>query len=105
VLFAGRVRRTPSCAEILPRSRHVPKSRRGHSRGLARIEVEHAAEPLTPLDPSIRARGSRRALDHLVPQALVIPLGVVVLQVFGHASSHMRLAQRHDPIKALASDR
>jgi hypothetical protein len=43
------------------------------------IEVEHAAQPLTSLDPIIRVRGTRRALDQVVREALMVPLEPVVL--------------------------
>ena len=48
-----------------------------HSRRPA-VEVEQSAEPFASLDPTVRVRRDRRALDQRVPEALMVPFEPVV---------------------------
>jgi len=59
-------------------ARAVPKSRRARSRSGSRVEVEQAAEPFPPQDRSVRVRWRGGTGNELVPNALMVPLEVVV---------------------------
>src|SRR6202140_2839280 len=81
---------TPSCA----------KSRPIGLRGLAVVELEHAAEPRTACD---RACADRRCLgrNELVAQTLVRPLLMIMLDECSYGSPEVPFTQWHDPVQAL----
>jgi len=49
-----------------------------HSRRMGVIEVEKSPESLAPRDPAVRVGRTRRTIDQLVPELLVVPLEPVV---------------------------
>jgi hypothetical protein len=63
------------------------------------VVIQQAAEPDTPTDSALDS--SRPAtLDQPIPQPLMIPLAMIVLDEFRHDSSEMALAERQHPIEA-----
>jgi hypothetical protein len=86
------------------RSRRVPKWIELHSRRLTVIEVEQPAEPMAPLNPTVRVCGLG-AGDQVVPASLMTPFQVVMPHVFRDRSPQMPFPQRQDSIEVLAPDR
>jgi hypothetical protein len=74
------------------------------SGGRSLIEIQQSPEPLASADaPFDRWRGVRGEGDH-VAQALVVTLGVVVLDKLVDHSAQVMLAERDDVSQALLSD-
>src|SRR5712692_6998539 len=69
-------------------------------RGLAVIELEHAAEPRTARDRACADRRGR-GCDELVAQTLVRPLLMIVLDKRSDGRPEVPFAERHDPLQAL----
>src|SRR6516164_6750913 len=69
-------------------------------RGLAVVELEHAAEPRTARD---RTCADRRGLgrNELVAQTLVRPLLIIMLDKRSYGSPEVPFAEWHDPLRAL----
>jgi hypothetical protein len=78
--------------------------RRGFMRPFAR-EVEQATEPFTAADTAVEGCREARWKRDCVPQALVVALGVVVLDKFADGAAQMTLAERNDVPEALLPDR
>jgi len=74
------------------------------SSGDSLVVVQQSAKALTPADPSL-ASTQRASVDEPVPEPLMIPLAMVVLDVFGDRAPEMALAERDDPIEAFLLDR
>jgi hypothetical protein len=81
-----------------------PIARLSHRSRCAVVIVKKAAETRTPTDATDRA-GSGGGLDQCVGQALMIPLAVIMRDVFGDCLSEVALADRDDSTEALFLDR
>ncbi len=68
------------------------------------VVVQQPAKALTPTDPSL-ASTQRATVDEPVPEPLMIPLAMVVLDEFRGRSSKVALTKRYKPIEALEFDR
>jgi hypothetical protein len=68
------------------------------------VIVQQAAKALTPVDPSL-ASTQRATVDEPVPEPLMIPLAMVVLDEFRERSLKVALTKRYEPIEALVFDR
>ena len=64
------------------------------------VVVEKSAQSLVPAHPAGPVR-CRRARNQDVPETLMIPLAVVMLDEFGDGAPKMSLSNRNQPIKAL----
>jgi hypothetical protein len=62
------------------------------------IVIQQAAAPDTPTDSALDL--SPATLDQPIPQPLMIPLALIVLDEFRHDSSEMALAERQHPVEA-----
>ena len=62
--------------------------------------VEKSAQSLAPAHPTGPVR-CRRACNQDVPETLMIPLAVVMLDEFGDSAPKMGLPDRNQPIEAL----
>ena len=96
-----RFARAPKCLIRRPRHRISPceSSRR------AIVIVKQTAQPSTSTNATNGPVRRRRARDQCVLDPLVIPLAVIVRDVFGDCASKMPLAERNQPIEALLLDR
>ena len=81
VLDRMRRRGDGSCDGIFADARSVPKTRSTPSGGISMVVAEDPTEPLAPLDWSIGTLGLGW-MQQLVPEALMVALPVVVLDVF-----------------------
>jgi hypothetical protein len=83
------------------------RARASSSGGLARVVAQQPAEPRAPRDRSGARAGlcavAARSDGHHVPQALMRPLGVVVLDVVRHHASKVPLTQDDEVIEALGA--
>jgi len=68
------------------------------------VVTQHAANPLVATNTSLAIHSPER-LNQLVPDALMIPLGVVVGYKLGNHASQMSLPQRDHAREALLLDR
>jgi hypothetical protein len=69
------------------------------------VIVKQTAQPSTSTNATNGPVRRRRARDQCVLDPLVIPLVVIVRDVFGDCPSKMPLAERNQPIEALLIDR
>ena len=69
------------------------------------IEAEQAAEAGAAHDSSVVVRGLWFRINHAVSEALVIPLEVVVRDVFGDDLAQVPLAEGDDEPQAFLADR
>src|SRR5260370_40933733 len=88
------------CGEDSERTSSCAKTRPIGLRGLAVVELEHAAEPRTARDRACAARRGR-GRDELVAQTLVRPLLMIMLDKRSDGSSQVPFAEGHDPRQAL----
>jgi hypothetical protein len=70
----------------------------------SRVIVQQAAKVLTPVDPSL-ASTQRATVDEPVPEPLMIPLAMGVLDELRERLSKVALTKRYEPIEALLFDR
>jgi hypothetical protein len=68
------------------------------------VVVEKTTEALTAVNSSV-AGGRGRRFDQIVPQPLMVPLAVIVRDVFGHCSTQVPLAERYESIETFAANR
>jgi hypothetical protein len=68
------------------------------------VVVQQAAKALTPVDPSL-ASTQRPTVDEPVPEPLMIPLAMVVLDELRERSSKVALTKQYEPVEALMFDR
>jgi hypothetical protein len=76
---------------FLPRS--VPKLDRRLGRPSA--VAKHSAETFMALDHSAGAEAARASIDQLIPEPLMVPLCVIVLDVLADDSPKMTFAERN----------
>jgi hypothetical protein len=85
------------------RCRPVPKCRL-RSCSTTIVEVKQSAEPLPALDRRIAVGGSHRLLDRYeqpVADTLVVPLAVVMRDIFRHSTPQVALTKGHQLAQAL----
>jgi len=68
------------------------------------VEVEQSAEPLAALDRRIAVGRSHRLLgrhEQPVADTLVVPLAVVMRDIFRHGTPQVAFTKGHQPVQAL----
>jgi hypothetical protein len=82
----------------------VPQLDAPYSCGRAVIIAEEPADPFSTSDHAVRVRRDR-CFDQFVREALMVALGVVVLDVLGDDGAQMALTEEDDVVEAIISDR
>jgi hypothetical protein len=70
----------------------------------ALVVIQQSTEPRTPTNPA-RASTKRALLNEPIPESLMIPFAMVVINTFLERPSEMALTEGHHPIEALVFDR
>jgi hypothetical protein len=68
------------------------------------VVTQQTAQPGTPTDPALGLITSS-TLNQPIPEPLMVPLTMIVIDELGHGSSEMALSQRQHSVEAFLFDR